>query len=117
MYRLRSNTSSVFRVGSGYRYDDTRIESPLYYTPQNFNVLSVLADYQVTQRRLNYGVSASYPLSNDTGEDGINRPARTLFGFLNYDLNELIRLYLNGGVVDAPNFDSTEFALGANVWF
>lgn len=117
MARLFSTAPSTFRVGLGYRRDDTRFISPLYYTPQNYNSLSALADYTVRRRGLDFGISAAYPLTGDQGAGGINRPARTLFGFVTYDVNDAFQLFLNGGIVDAPTYNSTDVTLGGTYFF
>jgi hypothetical protein len=74
MYRVLT-TQPVLRVGLSYRRDDTSFESPLYYTPQDFNALSVLADYAFNRGRLRYGLTAAYPITG-RGDDGNNRPAK-----------------------------------------
>jgi len=116
MYRVLTNTP-VFRVGVGYRNDDSRFESPLYYTPQGFNAFSLLADLSGDTGRMRYGLSAGYPLSQSSGNGGENRPARTLFGYLDYDASELVTLFINGGIVDAPTFESRDVTLGGTLFF
>jgi len=110
----------TLRVGIGYQYDNSREFSPLYYTPQDYNSFALLADLVKEQGRFRYGISASHPLSDNAGGGGIggdNRPSDTLFGYANYDLNEWIELFVNGGIVRGPNYDSNEAALGATVRF
>ena len=76
-----------------------------------------LADYVKTQGRARYGVFAAHPLTSSTGVAGLNRPADTLFGFAQYDINAVLQLFIEGGVVSGPNFDSTSLAGGLNWWF
>lgn len=118
MYRLKSGTPT-FRVGLGYSRDDTKFISPLYYTPQSFNVLSALADYTYNRDRLRYGLSLGVPLTNRNGSGGVynNRAADTLFGHVNYDLTDLLELYLQGGIVRASNFRSNDINGGVNLRF
>jgi hypothetical protein len=111
-----THTQPVLRVGLGYRRDDTRFRSPLYYTPQDFNALSVLADYAYNRGRLRYGLTAGYPISG-RGDDADNRPAKTLFGYVDYEASDIVTLFLNGGVVDAPNFESRDITLGGTLFF
>jgi tetratricopeptide (TPR) repeat protein len=109
----------VLRVGLGYQYDNTSSFSPFYYTPQDYKTFAILADYVKEQGRLRYGVYAAHPLSDSTGSGsgGPNRPSDTLFGFMNYDVNDVIELFVNGGVVRGPSYDSNEITAGATVRF
>jgi hypothetical protein len=109
----------VLRVGLGYQYDNSSFFTPLYYSPQDYKSFAILADYVQEQGRLRYGIYASHPLSDATGggSGGPNRPSDTLFGFVNYDVNELIELFINGGIVRGPNYDSNEITAGATVRF
>jgi tetratricopeptide (TPR) repeat protein len=116
LYRILTD-GPVFRVGLGYRQDDTGFISPLYYSPQDFRSFSALADYTYDRGPLRFGLSGAYPLSGRDSIGGINRPARTLFGYANYDVSRLLELFINGGVVDAPEFNSTQFNLGATYYF
>gem|GEM_PF-4225990 len=118
LYRLQANAPTL-RLGLGYSHDDTKFISPLYYTPQNFNVIAALADYVYSRDRLRLGVFASVPLTNRSGSGGVynNRAADTLFGYLNYDLSDLIELYLQGGIVHASNFHSNDITGGVNLRF
>jgi hypothetical protein len=113
-YRVLNN-QPVLRVGLGYRRDDTRFQSPLYYTPQNFNTLAALADLTISTGRSRAGLSAAYPLSDNGGDD--NRPARTLFGYYDYTLSDLVTVFINGGIVDAPTFESRELNVGGTLYF
>jgi tetratricopeptide (TPR) repeat protein len=118
-YRLRP-TSPTLRVGLGYTRDNTRFLAPagaFYYTPQDYSTFAILADYVKTQGRTRYGLFAAHPLSDNTGIGGINRPADTLFGFFNYDLSDALQLFVEGGVVRGPTFDSNEIHGGLNIWF
>lgn len=118
-YRLRP-TSPSLRFGLGYVSDNTRFLSPIptpYYTPQDYKTFVALADYVKTVGRTRYGVFLAHPLSENTGIGGVNRPADTLFGFLNYDVNEALQLFVNGGIVRGPNFDSDDITGGLRYWF
>jgi len=115
-------TNPTFRVGVGYTYDNTRAtrDAPfVYYTPQNFNAASVLADYVVTQSATRYGFNASYPITTTTGRNGINRPAATAFGFIERDLSRNFDVFFNGGIVRVPNgsFKSEQANAGVNLRF
>jgi len=115
-------TNPTLRIGVGYTYDNTRAtrNAPfVYYTPQNFNAASVLADYVVTQSATRYGFNASYPLTTTTGGHGLNRPAATAFGFLERDLSRSIDVFFNGGIVRVPNgsFQSEQANAGVNLRF
>jgi len=117
-----SPTNPTFRVGAGYTYDNTRQtrnDPFVYYTPQNFNAASVLADYVVTQSATRYGFNASYPITTTTGRSGLNRPAATAFGFLERDLSRNFDVFLNGGIVRVPNgsFKSEQASAGVNLRF
>jgi len=118
LYRLRRQ-SPTLRVGLGYSNQDTEFETVpfLYYTPQNYNSFALLADYIVERDRIRYGISAAHPLTERTGNAGTNRPADTLFGYLDYDASDLLTLFVNGGIVRAPNFDSNQVAAGVNLRF
>lgn len=118
-YRFKPTTPTL-RLGLGYTYDDTRFLAPpatFFYTPQRYSVFSLLADYVKTRGRSRFGVYAAHPLSNSTGFNGVNRPADTLFGYWQYDLNELMQLFVQGGIVRGPSFDSNDIAGGVNIWF
>jgi len=115
-------TNPTLRVGVGYTYDTTahtRNDPFVYYTPQNFNAASVLADYVVTQSATRYGLSGSYPITTTTGANGINRPAATAFGFLERDLSRNFDVFVNGGIVRVPNgsFHSEQANAGLNLRF
>jgi len=117
-----SPTNPTLRIGAGYTYDNTRLtrNAPfIYYTPQNFNAASVLADYVVTQSATRYGFNASYPITTTTGRNGLNRPAATAFGFLERDLSRSLDVFLNGGIVRVPNgsFKSEQASAGVNLRF
>ncbi len=118
LYRLRA-TNPVLRIGLSAETDDTRFETPLYYTPQGQRSLRLVADYTFGGARLNYGLSAGVPLYRTEDDEGADNRggARTLFGFINYDINEAIQLFLNGGFVDAEDYNSTDFNLGATYFF
>ena len=109
----------TLRIGIGYQYDNSSQFSPFYYTPQDYNSFALLADFVKDQGRLRYGLYAAHPLRDSTGGGvgGPNRPSDTLFGFANYDLNDWLELFINGGIVRGPNFDSNEATLGATVRF
>jgi tetratricopeptide (TPR) repeat protein len=115
-YRFKA-TNPSFRLGLGYRRDNTRETGRPYYTPQDYSSIVALADYVKDEGTWQYGLFASHPLTSSTGTGGVNRPANTLFGFVTYELSDLVDLFLNGGVVRGPNFDSTEFTTGATVRF
>lgn len=119
-YRLRP-TSPSLRVGLSYLSDDTRElrNGPpfLYYTPQNYRATSILADYVVDQGRTRYGLFGAHPLTNSTGDGGINRPADTLFGFLNQDVSDALELFIQGGIVRSPDFRSNQASVGVNLRF
>jgi hypothetical protein len=93
------STTSRFYVLAGYRRDDTRFQSPLYYTPQNFNTLAALADSHHQHGPVAAGLSPR--IRCDKRRDD-NRPARTLFGYYDYNVSDLVTLFINGGIVDAP---------------
>lgn len=120
LYRVSDdiNRRGVFRVGVGQRYDSTRFQpaifrnEPLYYAPDGFSATSILADYQLNNGRLRTGLFAAYPLTNSTGRNNVNRPAKTLFGYANYQLTDLIELFANGGIVRSPDFDSNDITGG-----
>jgi tetratricopeptide (TPR) repeat protein len=117
-----SPTNPTFRAGVGYTYENTRQtrDAPfVYYTPQNFNAASVLADYVVTQGATRYNVSGSYPLTSSTGRNGFNRPAATLFGSLERDLSDNFDVFIGGGLVRVPNgsFHSEQVSGGVNLRF
>ncbi|WP_123580581.1 tetratricopeptide repeat protein [Abditibacterium utsteinense] len=116
-YRFRPTNPSL-RIGLGYFYDNTselRNGPPfLYYTPQGFKATSILADYVVDQGDTRYGLFGAYPLTGATGNDGINRPAKTLFGFVNRDLNDALELFAQGGTVRAPAYHSNQVSGGVN---
>ncbi len=118
-YRLRPTNPSL-RIGIGYTRDDTRFLAPpatFYYTPQQYKTFAVLADYVKTQGRTRYGIFASHPLSDSAGLGGINRPSDTLFGFVQHDLTDLIRLFIEGGIVRGPSFDSNDITGGISIGF
>ena len=118
-YRFRP-TSPSLRVGLGYVRDNTKFLSPIptpYYAPQDYSTLVALADYVKSVGRTQYGVFLAHPLSNSTGTGGVNRPADTLFGFLNHDISDALQLFVKGGIVRGPNFDSNEITGGLHYWF
>jgi hypothetical protein len=115
-YRFKP-TNPTLRLGIGYRNDNSRETGRPYYTPQDYKAFTLLADYSRDSGKFQYGVSASHPLTGSTGAGGANRPADTLFGFATYELSDLVDLFLNGGVVRSPNFDSNAFTAGATVRF
>ncbi len=118
-YRFRPSNPSL-RVGVGYFYDntsETRDTPFIYYTPQSFNATSILADYVVDQGATRYGLFAAYPITGETGRNDINRPAKTLFGFLNRDLNDALELFAQGGIVRSPDFRSNQVSGGVNLHF
>ncbi len=119
-YRFKPTNPSL-RVGLGYFYDNTselRNGPPfLYYTPQGFKATSILADYVVDQGDTRYGLFGAYPITGETGDGGLNRPAKTLFGFLNRDLNDALELFAEGGIVRAPAFRSNQISGGVNFRF
>lgn len=118
-YRFRPSNPTL-RIGLGYRRDNSRFTGRPYYTPQDYTSLALLADYTKDEGKFRYGISASHPLTRSTGGGGGaggNRPADTLFGNVTYEVNDLIDLFLNGGVVRSPNFDSDQFTAGATVHF
>ena len=113
-YRFRRNNPTL-RVGIGYTSDNTREDDRDYYTPQGYSAFSALIDYYKDTGRLRYGASASIPFTGRTGDD--NRPAKTLFGNVVYEANDFIDLFLNGGIVRSPDFDSNQFNGGVTVYF
>lgn len=118
-YRLRPTYPSL-RIGLGYTRDDTRFLAPpatFYYTPQQYKTFALLADYVKTQGRTRYGVFAAHPLSSSTGIGGTNRPSDTLFGFVQHDLTDLIQLFVEGGIVRGPSFDSNDITGGISIGF
>jgi tetratricopeptide (TPR) repeat protein len=118
-YRLRPQ-SPTLRVGLQGRIDDTRFTSPLYYTPQNLRSVDLVADYTIDSGRFRAGLSTGIPLAgrSDAAGGGDNRrDSKTLFGYMNYDLSELIELFINGGIVRSSTFDSNDLTLGANIRF
>jgi hypothetical protein len=56
-------------------------------------------------------------LTNSTGDGGVNRPADTLFGFLQHDLNNSLGLFASGGIVRSPTFDSDQISGGVDLRF
>ena len=115
-YRLRPTNPSL-RLGVGYTYDDTRNLRNIYYTPQNYSAFAGLADYSKTTGKTRYGINAAVPFTNSTGRGGINRPADTLFGFINRDIGNSLELFANGGIVRSPDFHSDQVTFGGNLWF
>ena len=115
-YRLRPTNPSL-RVGLGYAYDDTDKLRNIYYTPQGYSAFSVLADYSKTIGKTRYGFNAAVPLTNSTGNNGVNRPADTLFGFFSRDIGNSLEIFANGGIVRSPDFDSDQITGGVNLWF
>jgi len=118
-YRFRPTNPSL-RIGLGYFYDNTaeRRDNPfIYYTPQGFNATSILADYVVDQGDTRYGIFGAYPLTGATGNNGTNRPAKTLFGFVNHDLSDALELFAEGGIVRTPDFRSNQINGGVNFRF
>jgi hypothetical protein len=75
-------------------------------------VPSLLADYVVTNGPVRYGIFAQHPLTDTTGRNRNNRPADTLFGYANYDINDLLQVFVNGGIVRTPVFDSNSINAG-----
>jgi len=113
-YRLRPQ-SPTFRIGLGVRSDDSRFVSPFYYSPQNLRSLDALADYTVDRGKLRAGVSLAVPISgrSDAAGGGNNRrDSKSLFGYANYDLSELVELFVNGGIVRSSDFDSNDVTGG-----
>lgn len=119
-YRFRPTNPSL-RVGLTYLYDDarqTRNGPPfLYYSPQNFNAASILADYVVDSGSTRYGVFGSVALTNRTGADDSNRPADTLGAFLQQDLSNNLELFADGFLVRTPSFRSNQVSGGVNLRF
>lgn len=115
-YRFRPTNPSL-RVGLGYAYDDTDEFRNIYYTPQGYSAFSVLADYSNTRGKTRYGFNAAVPLTGSTGNNGVNRPADTLFGFISRDVGNSLELFANGGIVRSPDFDSDQITFGGNLWF
>ncbi len=120
-FRFRP-TNPTLRVGVGYTYDNTRQtrDAPfVYYTPQNFNAASILADYVVAQGPTRFNISGGYPLTTSTGGHGLNRPAATLFGSLERDLSDNFDVFIRGGIVRVPNgsFHSEQVSGGLNLSF
>jgi hypothetical protein len=96
----------VFRVGLSHTYDSTRQFAAFYYSPQNVQVISAVAEYVNLTKKLKFGIFGTYPLIKDRGTGFAKHdPARTLFGFLNYQTNDQIELYLKGGFISSPGFD------------
>lgn len=116
LYRFRPTNPSL-RVGLTYMWDDTRNFTPFYYSPQNFSAASILADYVVDQGSTRYGITGTYALSNSAGDNGLNRPADTLFGYLQQDLSDNFELFASGGIVRAPTFRSNLISGGVNLRF
>ncbi len=122
MFRF-APTNPTLRVGVGYTYDNTRQrrDSPfVYYTPQNFNAAAILADYIVTQGATRYGLSGAVPLTKSTGNNNIDRPADTLFGFLERDLGDNLDFNVRGGIVRVPRrggYRSDQVSAGVNLHF
>jgi tetratricopeptide (TPR) repeat protein len=110
LWRFRSNSPSL-RIGLNYISDDTRFFSPLYYTPEEFRALNLIADYVVDRGRWQYGITGSTPLTNRNGTAS-GRPAKTLFGYANYDASDILSLFASGGIVRAPNFHSDDLLAG-----
>ena len=115
-YRLRPTNPSL-RVGLGYAYDDTKNLRNIYYTPQGYSAFSVLADYSKIVGKTRYGFNAAVPLTGSTGNNGVNRPADTLFGFFSRDIGNSLEIFANGGIVRSPDFDSDQITGGVNLWF
>jgi hypothetical protein len=115
-YRFRPTNPSL-RVGLGYTYDNTDNARTAYYTPQNFDATSLLADYVVDAGLTRYGIFGAKSLTGATGAGNINRPADTLFGFFQRDLNNSLGLFASGGIVSAPGFHSKQIAGGVNLLF
>ncbi|MDQ3812801.1 MAG: tetratricopeptide repeat protein, partial [Armatimonadota bacterium] len=118
LYRLRRK-SPTLRVGLNYVFDDTEFTTDpfIYYTPQDFHSVGLVADYVVTRDRLRYGIFGALPFTNRTGTNNENRPAKTLYGFAEYDLSDLLTLYANGGFVRSPTYDANEITGGVNIRF
>ena len=118
-YRFRP-TNPTLRIGIGGAYDnsDEQRNEPVfvYYAPQDFKAASLLADYVVDQGRTRYGISAAKALTGRTGDNNANRPADTLFGFVEQDFGAFT-VFANGGVVRTPDFDSNQFTVGGNFRF
>ena len=115
-YRFRPTNPSL-RVGLGYTYDDTDKLRNIYYTPQNYSAFAALADYSKVVGKTRFGFNAAVPLTNSTGKNGVNRPANTLFGFINRDVGKSLELFANGGIVRSPDFHSDQITFGGNLWF
>jgi tetratricopeptide (TPR) repeat protein len=121
LYRFNTNNPSL-RVGLGYTYDDTKENRPipggtLYYTPQRYSAASLLADYVVDSGPTRYGLYGALALTSSTGEDGVNRPADTLFGNFEHDLSSRFSVFANGGIVRSPDYRSNQVNGGVNVRF
>jgi len=115
-YRFKPSDPSL-RVGLGYLYDNTSQLRTIYYTPQHFGATSLLADYVVAQGLTQYGLYGAKSLTDSTGPTGINRPADTLFGFVQRDLSEELQVFAQGGIVRSPSFHSDQLSGGVNVKF
>ena len=121
MFRFRPSNPTL-RVGLGYIYDNTdeaRNAPFVYYTPQNFNAAVILADYIVTTGKTRYGLSGAVPLTGSTGQNNINRPADTLFGFFERSIGDHLDFNVRGGIVRVPNgaFRSNQISGGLNYSF
>ena len=115
-YRFRPTNPSL-RVGLGYTYDDTKELRNIYYTPQGYSALAALADYSKTIGKTRYGFNAAVPFTGSTGNNGVNRPADTLFGFVSRDVGNSLEVFANGGIVRSPDFKSDQITGGVNLWF
>jgi tetratricopeptide (TPR) repeat protein len=115
-YRLKPGAPSL-RLGVGYFYDNSSDVRTIYYSPRDFNATSLLADYVVNEGSTRYGIYGSYALTNSTGDDNLNRPADTLFGFLQQDLSDNVELFAEGGLVRTPTFRSNQISGGVNLRF
>jgi hypothetical protein len=120
LYRLLPKAHQnmpVFRVGLSHTMDNTRDFSAFYFSPQDFQYLSLVTDYVQISRKIKYGIFASFPLTF-TGGSGFatHTPALTLFTFLNYQLNPGLELYVKAGGINSPNFDLSlrDFVVGVN---
>lgn len=107
----------VFRAGLQFTYDNTRDFAAFYFSPQDFAYLSLAAEYVKLTRKVKYGIFGTFPLAFHGGSGfATHYPALTLFGFLNYQLNDTLELYVKAGGINSPGVDLTfrDFVIGIN---
>ena len=122
LYYRFAPTNPSLRVGVGYSYDNTDELRPipggtLYYTPRRYSAAAILADYVVDQGPTRYGIFGAYSLTSSTGDGDINRPADTLFGNIEHDVNDTFSIFANGGLVRSPDYRSEQINGGVTLRF